>query len=219
MANSHQPPFLNSHISQPTPHTSPFSRSSGPHQYALVLVVRVQPIVFRFGLRHHRDFHTCRFDSECSLCRLFRLGHTCIPYSAHYRYTGSTVGASQTAKSLTLHAHQKKNICPNTYYYVAARTSCCNYVRNVIFYVRHAISLFLLQTYGTIRWPKRTFFAVPKVKSKYCKRHQSYIYRGHRSFTAAALSVNDGNDHSPPRRYRSPTGMIIHRRGVIGPRR
>ena len=101
MANSHQPPFLNSHISQPTPHPSPFSRSSGPHPYALVLVVRVQPIVFRFGLRHHRDFHTCRFDSECSLCRLFRLGHTCIPYSVHYRYTGSTVGASQTAKSLT----------------------------------------------------------------------------------------------------------------------
>ena len=129
MANSHQPPFLNSHISQPTPHPSPFSRSSGPHPYALVLVVRVQPIVFRFGLRHHRDFHTCRFDSECSLCRLFRLGHTCIPYSAHYRYTGSTVGASQTAKSLTLHAHQT-SINPSLRYRYRAR-SPCTYVRSM----------------------------------------------------------------------------------------
>ena len=43
--------------------------------------------------------------------------------------------------------------------------------------------------------------------------------RRERSFTAAALSVLDGNDHSPPRRCRSTTGKIIHRRGVVGQRR
>ena len=39
------------------------------------------------------------------------------------------------------------------------------------------------------------------------------------AFTAAALSVLDGNDHSPPRRCRSTMGKIIHRRGVVGQRR